>query len=98
MGNTHTLTLEATITGLQAKQYAANPTAADNFSFQNVVHLIVEKGSGVTEIPGYTEEELGVILSGNLSEVFLTSNNLKDIHLSGVEKNWGMCFSQCWND
>ena len=86
MGNTHTLTLDATITGLKAGQYAANPTAAENFSFQNVVHLIVKEGSGVTEIPGYTEEELGVILSGNLSEVFLTSNNLKDIHLSGVEK------------
>ena len=86
MGNTHTLTLDATIKGLKAGQYLANPTAAENFSFQNVVHLIVKEGSGVTEIPGYTEEELGVILSGNLSEVFLTSNNLKDIHLSGVEK------------
>ena len=47
MGN-KTLTLDATIKGLQAKQYAANPTAAENFSFQNVVHLIVEENSGVT--------------------------------------------------
>ena len=51
------LTLDATIKGLQAKQYLANPEAVADFSFQNVVHLIVKEGSGVTEIPGYTTEE-----------------------------------------
>ena len=81
------LTLDATIKGLQAKQYAANPTAADNFSFQNVVHLIVEKGSGVTEIPGYTEEEVESIdLAAPPKKGFLASQKLKDVSLSGVEK------------
>ena len=87
MGNTHTLTLEATIKGLQAKQYAANPTAAENFSFQNVVHLIVKEGSGVTEIPGYTEEEVESInLAAPPKKGFLASQKLKDVSLSGVEK------------
>ena len=87
MGNTHTLTLDATIKGLQAKQYAANPTAADNFSFQNVVHLIVKEGSGVTEIPGYTEEEVESInLAAPPKKGFLASQKLKDVSLSGVEK------------
>ena len=82
-----TLTLEATITGLKAGQYAANPTAAENFSFQNVVHLIVKEGSGVTEIPGYTEEELESInLAAPPKKGFLASQKLKDVSLSGVEK------------
>ena len=87
MGNTHTLTLDATITGLKAGQYAANPTAAENFSFQNVVHLIVKEGSGVTEIPGYTEEEVESIdLTAPPKKGFLASQKLKDVSLSGVEK------------
>ena len=82
-----TLTLDATIKGLQAKQYAANPTAVADFSFQNVVHLIVEKGSGVTEIPGYTEEEVESInLAAPPKKGFLASQKLKDVSLSGVEK------------
>ena len=82
-----TMTLEATITGLKAGQYAANPTAAENFSFQNVVHLIVKEGSGVTEIPGYTEEEVESIdLTAPPKKGFLASQKLKDVSLSGVEK------------
>ena len=87
MGNTHTLTLDATIKGLQAGQYAMNPTAVADFSFQNVVHLIVKEGSGVTEIPGYTEEEVESInLAAPPKKGFLASQKLKDVSLSGVEK------------
>lgn len=91
MDNTHTLTLEATITGLKAGQYAANPTAAENFSFQNVVHLIVKEGSGVTEIPGFdTEEEMIGALSSAKS--FLNSKQLESINLSGVSDIGGYAF------
>ena len=86
-----TLTLEATITGLKAGQYAANPTAAENFSFQNVVHLIVKEGSGVTEIPGFdTEEEMIGALSSAKS--FLNSKQLESINLSGVGDIGGYAF------
>ncbi len=97
MGNTHTLTLDATIKGLQAKQYAANPTAADNFSFQNVVHLIVKEGSGVTEIPGVDEDKLNLpeLELMQLKDTFCLSQKLKDISLSGVEKVGKFAF--CWN-
>ena len=86
MGN-QPLTLDATIKGLKNGQYAANPTAADNFSFQNVVHLIVKDGSGVTEIPGYTEEEANEVgTSGDFSGTFWgQSSKLKTIKLLGVE-------------
>ena len=86
MGN-KILTLDAAIKGLKAGQYAANPTAAENFSFQDVVHLIVKEGSGVTEIPGYTEEEVESInLAAPPKKGFLASQKLKDVSLSGVEK------------
>ena len=100
MGN-KTLTLEATIKGLKAKQYAANPTAAENFSFQNVVHLIVEENSGVTEIPGYTTEEeyintISTILSGgDCPETFMLSKKLESINLSGIGTVGLASFAAC---
>lgn len=100
MGN-KTLTLEATIKGLKAKQYAANPAAAENFSFQNVVHLIVEENSGVTEIPGYTTEEeyintIRTILSGgDCPETFMLSKKLESINLSGIGTVGLASFAAC---
>ena len=90
MGNTHTLTLDATITGLQAGQYLANPEDIADFSFQNVVHLIVEENSGVTEIPGYTNEELEELLkewmiSGEISGTFVNNKKLETLNLSGIK-------------
>ena len=86
-----TLTLEATIKGLKAGQYLADPTAAENFSFQDVVHLIVEENSGVTEISGCTTEEQVLELitaewnSSTLPEFFALNMQLKSLDLSGVE-------------
>ena len=93
MGN-KILTLDAAIKGLKAGQYAANPTAAENFSFQDVVHLIVEENSGVTEIKGYTETEAKeVMISGDLSDTFWgQSGSLRIVELYGVETVGAMFF------
>ena len=92
-----TLTLEATITGLKAEQYAANPTAVDDFSFKDVERLIVEENSGVTEIPGVDEDKLNLpeLELMQLKDTFCLSQKLKDISLSGVEKVGKFAF--CWN-
>ena len=101
MGSTNKLTLEATIKGLKAGQYLANQTAADNFSFRNVVHLIVEENSGVTEIPGYTTEEeytsdISTILSGgDCPETFMLSKKLESIDLSGIGTVGLASFADC---
>ena len=89
MGNTHTLTLDATIKGLKAGQYLANPEAVADFSFQNVVHLIVKEGSGVTEIKGLSDGELdqayAAAESGNhVPWSFVGGKKLESINLSGV--------------
>ena len=95
------LTLDATIKGLQAKQYLANPGAVADFSFQNVVHLIVKENSGVTEIPGYTTEEeyintISTILSGgDCPETFMLSKKLESINLSGIGTVGLASFANC---
>ena len=101
MGSTNKLTLEATIKGLKAGQYLANPEAVADFSFQNVVHLIVKEGSGVTEIPGYTTEEeytsdISTILrGGDCPDTFILSKKLESIDLSGIGTVGLASFADC---
>ena len=84
MNNSTQLTLDAVKSALKAGQYADNEASAAAFSFKNVQHLIVEDGSGVTEIPG-VEDDADIAAAGISPELFFSSNELQTLDLSGVK-------------
>ena len=86
------LSEQSTLDGLNAVQGIEEGKIFDsnNFSLMNVVHLVVEGNSGVTEIAA------GVV---NNSPVpgFWTSQKLETIELYGVESIGDAAFASCWN-
>ena len=88
MGNSTQLTFDAVKKGLSAGQYKDDPANSElsNFSFQNVQHLIVKDGSGVTEIPSIDE-------SNALDLKFFAQGMLQSVNLSGVSDIGSGAFS-----
>lgn len=89
MGGT-TLSEQSTRKGLNARQGIAEGKNFDDFSLMNVVHLVVEENSGVTEIAAGVVNNLPV-------PGFLASQKLETIELHGVESIGDAAFANCWN-
>ncbi len=91
MGDT-ILNEKSTLTGLNARQGIAEGKTfnSENFSLMDVVHLVVEGNSGVTEIAA------GVV-NNSLVPGFLASQKLETIELHGVESIGDAAFANCWN-
>ncbi len=90
MGNTSILNEQSTLDGLNAEQGKAEGKNFDEFSLMDVVHLVVEGNSGVTEIAA------GVV-NNSLVPGFLASQKLETIELHGVESIGYAAFANCSN-
>lgn len=94
MGNTSILNEQSTLDGLNAEQGIAEGKIFDssNFSLMDVVHLVVEENSGVTEI----EDGIG---GGPLPTIkigaFALSEKLETVELHGVERIGDGAFYSC---
>lgn len=90
MGGTSILNEQFTRKGLNAGQGIAEGKNFDEFSLMDVVHLVVEENSGVTEIAAGVVNNLPV-------PGFLASQKLETIELHGVESIGDAAFANCWN-
>ena len=94
MGGTSILDEQSTLDGLNAEQGKAEGKTfnSSNFSLMNVVHLVVEENSGVTEI----EDGIG---GGPLPTIkigaFALSEKLETVELHGVERIGDGAFYSC---
>ena len=88
------LSEQSTLDGLNAVQGIEEDKTFDsnNFSLMNVVHLVVEGNSGVTEIAAGVVNNSPVPGPG-----FWTSQKLETIELYGVESIGDAAFASCWN-
>lgn len=92
MGGTSILNEQSTLEGLNAEQGKAEGKTfnSENFSLMDVVHLVVEGNSGVTEIAA------GVV-NNSLVPGFWASQKLETIELHGVESIGDAAFVSCRN-
>ena len=99
------MSLNAIKTGLAAGQYKSNPEELEKFDLEKVVHLIVEEGSGVTEIgsnifaSGRFDAVESIKLSSEVETIgekaFFNCKNLTTVDMPGVKTVGMSAFQNC---
>ncbi|HJB59825.1 MAG TPA: leucine-rich repeat domain-containing protein [Candidatus Faecalibacterium faecipullorum] len=99
------MSLNAIKTGLAAGQYKSNPEELEKFDLEKVVHLIVEEGSGVTEIgsnifaSGRFDAVESIKLSSEVETIgekaFFNCKNLTTVDMPGVKTIGYSAFNGC---